>query len=73
MEKVLLKVSYWLGVICIVLAVLSKALNAVGIDPLTFNTRGNGIGYHSYILGTVIFFLMAVATASLDSVNRKNP
>lgn len=72
MEKIFLRVSYWLGVICIVLALLSKALNAVGVDVLTFNTRGNEIGYHSYVLGVVLFFLMAIATAGLDSFNKNN-
>jgi hypothetical protein len=71
MEKILLKVSYWLGVVCIVLAILSKALNAVGVNAM-LNTRGNDIGYHTFIIGTVIFFLMAIATASLDSFNKNN-
>jgi hypothetical protein len=73
MEKILIKVSYWLGVVCIALALLSKALNALGVNFLQFMTRGNDVGYHSFVLGAVLFFLMAIATASFDSFNKHNP
>lgn len=73
MAKVLLKVSYWLGVICIAVAILSKALNAIGVNALVFNTRGNEIGYHTFIIAAAVFFLMAIATASLDSFDKRNP
>jgi hypothetical protein len=73
MVKLLIRVSYWLGVVCIVLAVLSKAFNALGLNVLQFMTRGNDVGYHSYVLGAVLFFLMAIATASFDSFNKHNP
>jgi hypothetical protein len=73
MEKLLINVSYWLGVVCIALAMLSKALNALGVNFLQFMTRGNDVGYHSFVLGAVLFFLMAIATASFDSFNKHNP
>jgi hypothetical protein len=73
MVKLLIRVSYWLGVVCIVLALLSKALNALGMNVLRFITRGNDVGYHSYVLGAVLFFLMAIATAGFDSFNKHNP
>jgi hypothetical protein len=73
MVKLLIRVSYWLGVVCIVLAVLSKVFNAIGMNVLQFMTRGNDVGYHSYVLGAVLFFLMAIATASFDSFNKHNP
>jgi hypothetical protein len=73
MVKLLIRVSYWLGVVCIVLAVLSKVFNAIGMNVLQFMTRGNDVGYHSYVLGAVLFFLVAIATASFDSFNKHNP
>jgi succinate dehydrogenase/fumarate reductase cytochrome b subunit len=73
MEKILIKVSYWLGVVCIVLALLSKALNAIGVDFAEFTTRGNEVGYHSFVIGAVLFFLMAIATESFDSFHKRNP
>ena len=73
MVKLLIRVSYWLGVACIVLALLSKALNALGMNFLQFMTRGNDVDYRSYVLGAVLFFLMAIATASFDSFNKNNP
>jgi|HubBroStandDraft_1064217.scaffolds.fasta_scaffold64013_1 hypothetical protein len=73
MIKLLIRVSYWLGVACVVLAVLSKGLNALGIEFAQFTTRGNEIGYRSFLLGAFLFFLMAIATASFDSFNKHNP
>ncbi len=73
MVKLLIRVSYWLGVACVVLAVLSKALNALGMNYLQFITRGNDVDYHSFVLGALLFFLMAIATSCFDSFNKHNP
>jgi hypothetical protein len=73
MEKLLIKVSYWLGVVCVALAVLSKALNAIGVNFTPFMTKGNEIGYQSFEVGAMLFFLMAIATASLSWFNKQNP
>jgi hypothetical protein len=73
MEKILIKVSYWLGVVCVALAMLSKALNAIGVDFAQFNTRGNEIGYRSFVVGAGVFLLLAVATESYDAFNKRNP
>lgn len=75
MEKliaILLKVSYWLGVLCLFLAVLSKVLNSLGTDLGEFMTRGNNIGYHSFIIGAILFLLMAIATGILELANRNS-
>ena len=74
MEKLLgflAKLSYWLGVACIILAVVSKVLNSLGAEFGEVMTRGNDVGYHSFVTGAVLFFLMAIATASFDSVNKR--
>jgi hypothetical protein len=73
MEKILIKVGYWLGVVCVALAMLSKALNAIGVNFAQFTTRGNEIGYRSFVVGAGIFFLLAIATESYDAFNKRNP
>jgi len=73
MEKILIKLSYWLGVASIALAVLSKVLNSVGVNFAQFSTRGNAVSYRTFEVGAILFFLMAIATAGLDSFNKKNP
>lgn len=73
MEKLLIKLSYWLGVVCIALAVLSKGLNAIGVNFAQFTTRGNEIGYRTFLAGAILFLIMAIATESLDSFNKRNP
>jgi hypothetical protein len=73
MEKLLIKLSYWLGVICLVVAVLSRLLNAIGIGFAQFSTRGNEVSYRTFLAGAILFLIMAIATESLDSFNKRNP
>jgi hypothetical protein len=72
MEKSLARLSYWLGVLCTVLAVLARLLNMVGVNALQFNTRGNGIGYRTFLAGAILFFVMAIASASFDALNKRS-
>ena len=67
MEKYIIRVSYWLGILCVVLAFLARAINFLGPDSLHFYNQGNPVGYHSFLDGAVLFFLTAIATASYAS------
>jgi hypothetical protein len=69
MEKLIAKASYWLGVTCVVLAFLARALNVVGSDSLHFLNKGNPVGYHSFLDGALLFFVMAIATGAYTWVN----
>jgi len=73
MEKLLAKAGYWLGVLCTVLAVLCRLLNILGINFGQSLTRGNAISYKSFLAGAILFFVMAIATSSFDSFNKRNP
>ena len=63
MEKHIIQWSYWLGVVCVVLALVTRALNVLGVASLVLG-RGNPIGYRSFLDGALLFFLTAIATAS---------
>jgi hypothetical protein len=64
MEKHIIRYSYWLGVLSVLLALLTRALNILGLSIGTISTRGNLIDYRSFLNGSVLFFLTAIATAS---------
>jgi hypothetical protein len=54
--------TYWLGSVCAALALLARALDLLGKNFLDFNTKGSGIGYHSFMDGTLFFYAISIAT-----------
>lgn len=63
MEKIIVRWSYWLGVACVVVALLMRTANAAGLMTVV-DTRGMYIGYMSFFKGAILFLLTAVATSS---------
>ena len=62
MEKMIIKASYWLGILFLLLAFVARALNILGPDSLHIAGSGAPITYHSFVEGAVLFFLTAIAT-----------
>jgi uncharacterized membrane protein YhaH (DUF805 family) len=62
MESQIERYSYWLGVVCVVIAVVLRAADAMGMGA--FATRGANIGYMSFLKGALLFLLVAIATAN---------
>jgi hypothetical protein len=63
MEKHIVKWSYWLGAVSAVLALLTRGLDILGVKFLVFPTKGNGIGYHTYLDAAIFFFVISIAAA----------
>lgn len=55
--------SYWIGVACAVIAVIARVLNLIGAPLLLFPTRGNPVGYRTFLDGALLFFVISIATA----------
>jgi hypothetical protein len=64
MGKHVVTLSYWLGAICAVLALLSRALDILGVKFLTFTTKGAPIGFHNYFDAALFFFVISIAAAT---------
>jgi len=64
MKKHIIRYSFWLGVLSVLLALLMRALNMLGVPLANITTRGNAIGYRTFLDGAQLFFLTAIATAS---------
>jgi hypothetical protein len=63
MEKQLSTIGYWLGLICTILALIFKMLNALQITlPHMGAPGGNAISYMSFFHGAALFFLLAIAS-----------
>lgn len=63
MGKHIVRWSYWLGAACALLAVVARLLNLVGAQPNLLQTKGNPIGYHTFLDAALLFFLICIATA----------
>jgi len=63
MEKRLLAISYWLGVLCTTLALISRVMLAINLIPPRLGTQdGVVVSYNSFFHGAALFFLLAIAT-----------
>ena len=73
MEKRILRWSYWLGVISVVLAVVTRTLRIFGLSASLLETRGNGLSYRSFLDLSVLLLLVAIATAGVIGSGKQNP
>ncbi len=64
MVKQVLRVNFALCMLCGVLAIVTRLANALGFYNTLFIGRPNPIGYHSFMDGVLLFFMLTVATAS---------
>jgi hypothetical protein len=63
MEKHLSTAAYWLGVVCTILAIISRVLIAFNVTPLRIGSPDAiAISYNSFFHGAALFFLFAIAS-----------
>ena len=70
MEKKILQYSYWLGVLCVVVALVWRAVSAVGY----FGDSGAQVltlTYMSFFKGALLFLLTAMATGAYQAGNKQ--
>jgi hypothetical protein len=61
--------SYWLGIGCVLMTLLFRALAAVGVWPNIVPAYGAGISYNTFHHASELFLLLAIA-AKLMSRSR---
>ena len=69
MEKLIARWSYWLGIACLIVAVLWRVLNAFGFWAPLIITPGRTIWYLSFLHASILFFVAAIATACYTWIN----
>ena len=72
MEKQIMRSSYWLGVACVVLAVVTRILNILGLSTVLLQTRGNPISYRTFVDGASLLLITSIATAGFVWFKRQN-
>jgi hypothetical protein len=68
LQKQIVIWSYWLGLLNSLIALGLRTLNAFGILTPTVVQQGKTIWYMSFFKGALLFFLIAIATASYASM-----
>jgi hypothetical protein len=69
LDKQICKVSYWIGLLCTVIAIITRGLTMIGVmaGPLAGGTGGAlgriPLSYKSFLDGAMLFFLMSIASA----------
>lgn len=67
MEKIIALVSYWLGMLCVVLSLLFRIFAAFGIALAYAPVNGLAISYNSFFHGSIIFLLLSGASSLLSA------
>ncbi len=73
MEREIARWSYWLGVVCGVLAMLWRGLIALGLPLTGITTLGNYVAPMTLYKGAVLFLLAGIATANYTWLKRQTP
>jgi len=58
--------SYWLGVVCALVAVVARICDALGIAFVHILTRGNNIDFRSFLDAGLLFLFIAIASANYE-------
>jgi hypothetical protein len=62
LEKQLCTAAYWIGIVSTVLALITRALAAIGVFVLPVTPGKVPISYKSFLDGAMLFFVMAIAS-----------
>ncbi|MCL4524357.1 MAG: hypothetical protein M1451_10700 [Acidobacteria bacterium] len=72
MEKKILQYSYWLGVLCVVVAVIWRFANAMGYGMRQI-MPGQSIYYMSFLQAALLFLMVSIATGANILAGKDKP
>jgi hypothetical protein len=72
MEKHIMRWSYWLGIVCVLLAMVARILNILGLSTMLLQTRGNPLSFRTFVNGALLFLITSIATAGFVWFKRQN-
>jgi hypothetical protein len=73
MEKHILRWSYWLGIASLVIAVVWRVLNGLGLGSAGLVIRGDSVYSMSFYKASLLLFVAAIATANYGSSKSQRP
>ncbi len=71
MAKLVMRICYLLCMLCALLAVITRILSAFGSTAVLFSSRALPIGYHSFMDGVLLFFMLTLASASVEFIDKR--
>jgi hypothetical protein len=63
--------SYWLGVLCALVAVVGRLSDALGVAFVRILNKGNLIDVHSFLDAALLFLFIAIASANYEWVQSR--
>ena len=72
MEKLIARLSYWLGIACLVIAVIWRIVNIFRFWQSSAGTPG-AIGHGAFLHASMLFFVATVATVCYAWLNSQKP
>jgi hypothetical protein len=72
MERQITRVSYWLGLACVAIALVMRGFNAIGFWIPGNVIQGVTIWYMSFYKGALLFLLVPIAAANYNQIKSRN-
>ena len=73
MEKHIGRWSYWLGIACLAIGVVWRAVNALGVLAPPTAAPGRPISYWSFYHGSILFLVTSIATTCYVWLDTEKP
>jgi hypothetical protein len=72
MAKLVMRISYLLCLLCALLALLTRFMATFAGTAAFFTGRTLPIGYHSFMDGVLLFFMVTLASAGVVFVDKRS-
>lgn len=72
MEKMIARSSYWLGIACMVIAIIWKGVNIFRALPAPAGATGP-LTHQAFLHGSIMFLVATIATACYVWLNSQKP
>ncbi|MFZ3380761.1 MAG: hypothetical protein WA823_11690 [Candidatus Acidiferrales bacterium] len=72
MAKLVMRISYALCLLCAVLALITRVMATFASTAELFAGRALPIGYHSFMDGVLLFFMVTLASAGVVFVDKRS-
>jgi len=73
MEKLIARGSYWLGIACLVIAVIWRIVNVFWSWHSSASTAGPSMGHLTFMHGSILFLVATIASVGYAWLNSQKP
>lgn len=73
MEKLICRLSYWLGIVCLVIAVIWKFVGFIHSRQMPTVSGAGPVGNVAFMHGSILFLVATIASAAYIWLNSQKP